>query len=269
MKNIDGASSVLAYNYFPSNGDMVLDRSENWSTTGSSHRFLRNIVTHENGHGIGLAHVCCNTHTMLMEPFLSTAVDGPQHDDIRAAKRHYGDPNEDDNTAGTATNLGALTSGVPLTNACTLPAPISGTNPANTSNCSIDADGEQDYYRFSVSTSSKLDVTVTPLGFSYNDNAQSGGSCPTGSTTNSLTRANLNVQVIGSDGSTVLATAASQPVGTAESLTNVTLPAPGDYYIRVYEGDVPVQSQIYSFTLTATAAVVLEPTPIDDVAITP
>jgi hypothetical protein len=251
MKPIDGGSSILAYNYYPSNGDMVLDRWESWGSSTNSHRFLRNIVAHENGHGIGIAHVCCNSHTMLMEPFLSTSVDGPQHDDIRAAQRHYGDPQEDDNSAAAATNIGTLTSGVTKDDTCNLPAPVSGSNPASTSNCSIDGDGEQDYFKFTVSSASEVDVTVTPLGFSYNDNQQAqNGSCPTGSTTNSLNRANLNLQLIDTNGSTVLATAASQGAGQAESFNNVVVPA-GTYYIRVYEGDTPSQTQLYTFSVRA------------------
>ena len=33
----------------------------------------------------------------LMEPELNKSIDGPQHDDIRAGQRHYGDPFEPDN----------------------------------------------------------------------------------------------------------------------------------------------------------------------------
>ncbi len=251
MKNIDGGSNVLAYNSYPSSGDMVLDRSESWGSSTNSHRFLRNIIAHENGHGIGIAHVCCNSHTMLMEPFLSTSVDGPQHDDIRAAQRHYGDPFENDDTAATANDIGTLTSGVTKSDTCNIPAPLTGSNPANTSNCSIDLNGKQDYFRFTVSNPSEVDVTLTPLGFNYNNNAQNAnGTCPTASSTNSLTAANLNVQLIGSDGSTVLATAASQASGVAETLTNVVVPA-GSYYIRAYEGDSPSLSQLYTFSVRA------------------
>src|SRR5262249_28794844 len=45
MHVIDGANNVLAYNQFPSNGDMVIDSSENWgngSLPSNQNRFLRN-----------------------------------------------------------------------------------------------------------------------------------------------------------------------------------------------------------------------------------
>jgi hypothetical protein len=251
MKPIDGANGILAYTYFPSNGDMVLDRQENWASTSNTNRFMRDIVMHENGHSLGLLHVCSNNQDFLMEPFLNTSFDGPRHDDIRAIQRQYGDPFEDDNSAATANDLGTLTSGVPLNSTCNLPPPLTGSNPASTSDCSIDADGEQDFFKFQVAASSFVSVSVTPLGFSYDDNAQSGnGNCPSGNTTNSLTKANLNVQLIGPNGSTVLATADTAPSGQAEFITNRRVGA-GTYYIRVYEGDSPTQTQLYSFSVTA------------------
>ncbi len=253
MKNIDGGSGTLAYNSFPSQGDMVLDRSESWASSSNSHRFMRNTVMHENGHGLGLDHVCSNNAGFLMEPILSTSFDGPRHDDIRAMQRHYGDPFEDDNTAATATDIGALVSGVPVNNVTDIPPPLTGTNPTSTSNASIDADGEQDYYRFSVADPSHISLTVTPLGFTYNDNVQNfNGTCQTANSTNSLTRANLDVQLIGSDGNTVLATADTQATGLPESIGGASVGA-GTYYIRVYEGDSPTQSQMYTFSVTAVA----------------
>lgn len=63
MHPIDGLGNVLAYCYFPSNGNMVLDKddavgSSNLFNATNNYRFLRNTVTHEMGHGIGLQHVC-------------------------------------------------------------------------------------------------------------------------------------------------------------------------------------------------------------------
>ncbi len=56
---IDGqsGSNILAYNFYPNNGDMVLDTSNvnSYSDTSNDSRAFRNTVTHEAGHGIGLA----------------------------------------------------------------------------------------------------------------------------------------------------------------------------------------------------------------------
>ncbi|MCG3138551.1 MAG: hypothetical protein HJJLKODD_02416 [Phycisphaerae bacterium] len=250
MKPIDGSSNVLAYCFFPSSGDMVLDRAESWGSSSNAHRFLRNTITHEMGHGIGIQHVCSNNNSFLMEPILSTSFDGPRHDDIRAGQRHYGDSFESDNTASTATFIGNA-SDAAITSTCTLPTPISGSNPTSSSNCTIDANGEVDYFEFDVAGPSRVSITVTPQGLTYDDNQQSGsGSCPSGSSTNSLTRANLAVQLIGSNGTTVLATASAAASGLAETISNILVPT-GNYYVRVYETDSPTQSQMYTFSVTA------------------
>lgn len=252
MKPIDGGSGVLAYNYFPSNGDMVLDAAESWGSTSNQNRFLRNIVMHEHGHGLGMEHVCSSNAAFLMEPFLSTSFDGPRHDDIRGVQRHYGDPRELDDSSAAATFIGVVTPGNPITNVCDLPPPLTGTNPANSSNCTIDANGEQDWFSFEVSGAVLANVTVTPVGFSYDDNRQNqfDGSCPSGSSTDSLRRADLAIQLVDQDGTTVLATADSQPLGVAETLTQIPLPVAGVYFVRVYEFDSPSQTQMYTLAVS-------------------
>ena len=108
-RHIDGNSNILAFNYFPNNGDMVIDTNDSFynDTSNNSLKF-RNVLAHEHGHGIGIGHVCPVQQTKLMEPFVSTQFDGPQHDDIRAGQRLYGDRFEDNDTTGTATDLGVL-----------------------------------------------------------------------------------------------------------------------------------------------------------------
>lgn len=253
MKPLDGANGVLAYNFFPSNGDMVLDSGEGWNSTTNQNRFLRNTVMHEHGHGLGIQHVCSNNQVFLMEPFLSTAVDGPRHDDLRAVQRHYGDPGELDDSAALAKFLGTFLDGQSLSNHCDLPPPDTGTAAPSTTNCSIDANSEADWYSFLVNSAATVSVTVTPQGFTYNNNAQAAnGSCPTTSSYNSLITANLAVQVISSNGVTILGEASSAASGQSESLNNVVLPSQGLYYIRVYETDSPSQSQLYSFSMSVT-----------------
>ena len=249
MRNIDGANGILAYCFFPTSGDMVIDRSEGWGTATNSHIFLRNVVMHEMGHGIGFDHVCSNNSSQLMEPFYSGAFDGPRQDDIRAVQRLYGDNNESDNTAAAAVTV-TLVNGVSNTLG-TPPNPPSGTNDTFSSTLSIDANGEADYFKFTTANAgSKLDVTLTPIGNSYDDSVQNAnGSCSSGSTTNSLAQANLAVQVIGTNGTTVLATASAAAAGVAETLVDVILNNSGTYYVRVYETDSPTETQLYKLTL--------------------
>ena len=50
----DGNFGVLACNYYPQNGDMIIDTADNYYSnnpgTGTT-----NVLTHEIGHGVGLA----------------------------------------------------------------------------------------------------------------------------------------------------------------------------------------------------------------------
>jgi hypothetical protein len=243
----DGVNGVLAYNYYPRNGDMVLDRAENWASSSNNYRFLRNVVMHEHGHGIGLRHSCPSNGTKLMEPSLSTAFDGPQHDDIRGAQYLYGDDNENDNSTAAARYVGLIADGGSL-ELGSVPSP----SVSNGSLLSIDADGESDYFRFTLPAGAALSLTLTPVGLSYDTSQQSGSTCLSGNIVNSLTMANLSAQVLASNGTTVLATAAAQPAGVAESLDEVLLGGAGDYYLRVYETGTVTGPQLYRVELEVT-----------------
>ncbi len=271
-RNIDGLNGILGYNVFPQNGDMVLDSSENWGSATSQYRSLRNIVMHEHGHGMGLAHTCPVNSTKLMEPgtSLPPSYDGPQQDDIRAMQRSYGDPFEPNNIIVQATLIDGVPGGTqdPISAGSTivlgnLPANYAGQpNPANSSILSLDANGEVDFFEFDLAASRLVTITATPVGSTYTDLPQlSNGSCATTplNGTNSLAIADIVVDVLTPSGALVLSqnTAAS---GLNEVVSNVLLPV-GSNVIRVSEADAPAVVQLYrlsvqvfnnSFTLTAT-----------------
>jgi len=206
---------------------------------------------------LGLGHVCSIDQRYLMNPGLDTGIDGPRHDEIRAAQRHYGDLFEPDDSAAQATDLGvlfgpALELGVPL------PAPPAGSTPGFSSLLSIDANGESDWFRLRVASPSRFQATVTPRGLAYDDSDQNGdGSCATGTTTDSSSSQNLALQLRAADGTTILATASSAAAGKAESL-DLPMLAPGTYHVRVYETGNANQTQLYSLRLAATGRPVLE-----------
>ncbi len=210
-------ANVLGYNQFPQDGDMVLNSTISWGTPVDDFLFFRNVFLHEHGHGLGILHVCPANETKLMEPFLSTAYFGPQHDDIRAVQRHYGDRLEPDAGPSQATDLGGPGSAADLT-------PLS-----------IADSSDRDWFRFEAAAGSMLDVTATPVGFVYNSGSQIFIFCPNGSSTNSLTVHNLALRLYAADGTTLLATANANPAGQPESFDAVPLKA-GTYFLEVLGG---------------------------------
>jgi len=52
---IDGNSNVLAYNYFPNNGDMVIDTGDNFYKNTTNNSFsMRNLLANEHLNGMGI-----------------------------------------------------------------------------------------------------------------------------------------------------------------------------------------------------------------------
>ena len=236
---IDGNSGTLAYNFFPNFGDMKIEVTDSFFNAGNLTTGFHNVFSHEHGHGAGILHVCPVNLTKLMEPFVTTAFIGVQHDDIRAAQRHYGDYNEaigggGNDSSGMATNLGT---------------PVHNT-PVPVMEVSIDDNGDQDWYRFTVAANKQVDVTVSPVGSSYLSGPQNpNGSCSAGTQTNSLTVHDLGFEIIDSDGTTVLATVNANVAGLAETLTNFPLGAAGNKFILIF-GDSSNDIQLYDLNFT-------------------
>lgn len=253
---IDGDSNALAFNIFPSNGDMKID-SKDAFYSGNLTTGFHNVISHEHGHGAGVGHVCPINQTKLMEPFLSRAFIGLQHDDIRAIQRHYGDRNEligglNNDVYSRATNLGSPADGVSI----------------DVADVSIDDNDDEDWYSFSVSENRQVDVAVTPKGSTYLSGPQNpNGTCTAGIPVNSLAVHNLDITVVDADGSTVLATAGANGAGLAESLSSISLGAAGVKYLHVV-GSAADDIQLYDlqFTVKGDSA---PPTPTNTFTDTP
>ncbi len=245
MKNVDGGSGVLAYNFFPDTGDMVLDSSENWASGAPGYVFLFNTLTHEHGHGLGLAHNCPANGSVLMEPFLNTGFTGPQQDDVRAIARSYGDAFEPNGTTATATPIGNISTTTPL-----IPSNVPAPAIANATLTAISVDGDQDH--FSVQNDGPVFalVTLTPIGSNYASYTQnSNGTCNTGpANTNALAQADLTLEVVSSSGN-VLRTVNATGAGAAESLSGVFISGNANI-IRVAESGAPTQTQMYTLNVT-------------------
>ena len=243
---------ILAYNFYPLQsdipgigGEMVLDRAEDWANLNGDFVFLRNIVIHEHGHGLGIAHVCPADGTKLMEPFLNTSFDGPQHDDIRAGQRQYGDPYEPNDAPVQAIDVGMLDANSPVEIGSPPPPAVE-----DGSMLSIDANADEDFFRFMVERPLRVTVYVAPVGHVYDSAVQHpAGYCTSGNIIDSTRFADLNVQILDYTGGVPLGTADHRPLGTWERLT-VDLPeAESPYYIRVYKGDLSAEPQLYEMSL--------------------
>ncbi len=244
---IDGNSGVLAYNFYPDTGDMVLDTNDSFYTnTASSSIRLRNVLAHEHGHGMGLAHVCPIRTTKLLEPYYSGLFDGPQHDDIRGAHAIYGDALETNDSAAQATNLGTL-AGVSI-DVGNVPAPAV----ANGSTVSLHSLADTDWYRVQLDSAGRLGVTLSPVGLNYEDAPQacsgSTASCCSGTYTDSAALLDLAFQVVASNAVTVLATSNAQAIGSGETLDGLVLGA-GTVFVRVYAAGGAGETQLYHLTL--------------------
>jgi hypothetical protein len=211
-RSIDGPGNVLAYNYYPNGGDMLLDTDDvsYFQNPAGNFATLKNVVMHEHGHGLGLGHVIPTDCTKLMEAYSCGAFFiGVQDDDIRGGQRLYGDKRENDDTPATATVCGTLTDTLVF------------------DTLSIDRGTDEDWFLFSASTG--LTVWADPIGESYMIGNEGGG------TSHIATDSIMDIDFCLYDNTlTLLDSVFAVGLGGTEVLTNRPLPYDGDYYIKVF-----------------------------------
>jgi len=239
-RRIDGNGSVLAFNFFPSTGDMVIDTEDNFFSARNLLGF-RNVIEHEHGHGLGLPHVCPVNRTKLMEPFVNTRFRGIQFDDIYSIQRLYGDFFEKHHSARNNDSIG---NAAPLE--VTLDQPYEGPQ-----YLSIDDDSDRDFFLLpDLSEEVEITFTVTPSSQNYLEGPQGAQGCSAGTDFDSNAIHNLQIAIIGTDGSTVLQSRDSGVAGEGETITGFQIPAAGSYYLRVL-GDADVnRAQLYEMQVS-------------------
>ena len=234
--SIDGESgpSILAFNFFPNEGDMVFDTDNIsfYSLTSGDSLLLRNVIAHEHGHGLGMPHTCPLNQTKLMEPSVSANFDGPQLDDRLSAQKHYGDANLGNSSIAAATDLGDLLD-----------------ETVTESLVSLSGNNEEDYYAFTLVATHEIVVTVAPEGETYVSGVQDE-LCDTGSAFSPQAFMNLDVQLIGPDGTTVLDTGNTAGIGAAETV-GLDVAASGTYFLRVFTSGAADNVQAYEVTVAA------------------
>lgn len=228
---IDDDFGILAYNFFPNVGEMVVDTADIfYEQEGIANNSLgmRNVLSHEAGHGIGLNHVEPVDETKLMEPFVNFAFDGPQFDDIMAANRGYGDNFEQglgNDSPANATFLGTLAGDQTISiGSGAIDVNVST---SETSFVSIDDDSDIDVYRFTVGQANDFSIILTSIGPTYQQGPQGG----TTSSFNAAAQSNLLLELLDSNGTTVLRSVDAAGLGGTETI-GINL-SQGDYYVRV------------------------------------
>lgn len=210
---IDGPGLTLAYAYNPiGGGDIIIDTADTmFLDTAANSLLLRNTLAHEVGHALGLRHVLPSNGTKLMEPVISLNFDGPQHDDILAIQRAYGDAWEGNDTRGTA---GDITWWV--------------NNNRMLQDVSIDDNSDVDYYRFDLPRGENFTrIMLEPVGHTYQSGA-GGNNIPN---FNSRAQSDLALELLSERG-IVLARADVNRAGFGEVIDWRELDE-GTYYVRV------------------------------------
>lgn len=259
---IDGVGGVLAYNFFPNDGDMTIDTDDIgpfFSDPRNQFVYFRDVIMHEHGHGLGLKHSCSTTDRILMFPFANNSFDGPRQDDIRSVQSLYGDINGAIDTTEFAKDLGLLAPGSSIPSSGflgTTPPPLAFSADPNSAILSLDPFKTSDYYKITAPTGIALTINAQPKGSTYQNAPQTSGVCGTTGTTDALAIADLVVRVYASDGVTLLATANAGVAGQGETITDLILPNAGVYYIRISSNTTLQAVQSYLLQMSATSAVI-------------
>ncbi len=255
--NDDG---TLAFNYFPNNGDMVINTDEGafFGNSNNNFRAFRNTVMHELGHGLNLEHVVSSTDNLLLEPSINTDFDGPQLDEVRAVHFFYGDVNEKSNAGQgndiytNATDLGILDLGSQVRIGLDADVPTQRLEPTATDFVSISNLNDTDFYSFTIAEPGLLDVTLTPHGGMFTQSGQGG--FPTSFDADA--RVDLFFRVFDQNGTTELVFTDTGGLGSSDTLVDLELPAAGEYFISVAGADDTIQ--LYELNVALTADTFLE-----------
>jgi len=230
-RSIDGPSNVLAYNYYPNGGDMVLDTDDAsfYHIPIGNYGNIKNVVCHEHGHGMGLGHVIPENCTKLMEAYQcgGGAFVGPQDDDVRGGMRNYGDRYENNDTCADATDLGTVVDTLVV------------------ETVSIDNGiSDVDWYRITL-TETDVTIEVEPVGSGYLCGSEGGTA--TWVRTDSISDPDIELYDV--TGTTLLESATSCTICETEVMS-CTVPCPGSYQLRVFrKADSGNGVQCYNMTI--------------------
>lgn len=232
---LDGEGDTLAIAFPPDRGDLILDSGDGtFDQTSFSSLRLHNTLTHELGHVLGLDHVCPLNETKLMEPILSLNYRGPQFDEYQSLQRQYGDFLEG--------GLGELDNDT--SQKASVLSPLVGKR-LEIARLSIDDDHDLDYFRVSLSEGQLLSLKVIPGEGAY---AEGGGSCNASEVFDSTRIHDLRLELLGSDGRSVLASSFSGGLGENEEILNYKVTSDEQHFIKVGGGSANA-AQLYQLNI--------------------
>ncbi|MGB7345426.1 MAG: matrixin family metalloprotease, partial [Pirellulaceae bacterium] len=225
---------------FGLDGDIVIDTANAFyannadGATGPNLGF-HNTIAHEIGHSLGVTHVIPDqADVALMEPTISTAFRGPQHDDILGIQTLYGDINTNNDVNANAVPLGSLS-----------------TISTVVSNVSIDEDLDVDWYSFEATSGQSFGMSVRPDGEIYDTGPQNG----LVNTVDSRTYSDLRFEVYDPLGN-LIASESSRGLGETEFTATIQLLNSGTHTVAVFGASslgpatgVVTPTQLYTLTL--------------------
>lgn len=258
---IPDACSCIAYDGFPSSigivapdgggGDMCLnaeyfdqmDLENNFKDPTDNYRWLRNVISHEHGHGVGNIHSIPCTETKNMEPFISTAYDMLQTDDRRAINRSYGDRFAGNHSSATAVNLGTLDGRAGLESVVLRHLSLNGV--AGNGNT------DEDWFRFTILDPRDISLFASPTGGTYDAGQQVNSCSGVEQSVGASAAGNLSITLYQSNAATIIQAVNDNSNGQTESIVENNLLA-GTYYIRVRDvGPNSSEDQVVQlYTLT-------------------
>ena len=267
---IDGTGGVLAFaNFSNLGGDVTIDTGDGTfsNLSGNSLR-LRNVIAHEFGHTLGFfavaGHVVSSDTRQLLEPTLETTVDGPQYHDILSVQRGYGDIYETgagNDTANNATELGMLLDGDSVVlgesahrrgTSLLFDAQPTGIEirPDEVDFISIDDQTDIDVFSFTIVESGSVGISLDTLGESYMAGGENQNNQILFDTSE---RVDLALELLATDGQTVLETSDAGGFGDDEILSDISL-EPGTYFVRITgvnnSDDTTLDTQFYGLEVS-------------------
>lgn len=232
----------------PDNGDILLNTdsaiSGLFGCGGVPSLYFRNLIAHELGHALGLAHACPSVGQKLMEPVISTVFDGPQLDDTRGTQALYGDRLEPNGSFGTARDLGTLPLGT-----------------STWSDLGLSSAADTDWFRFDLGSCRAVSVEVLQIGTDYEARPESGACSSVYGPNVDPQTMTLGLGIWNVTGTQILATGVYSPSLPGPMTPSTSLPA-GTYLIRIQAASVQIPDvQIYRLRVTVSAAT-SQPAPV-------